>query len=331
MPLDPRLRSRLKLRQLALVVALGEQRSLRKAAAEVAISQPAATKLLQEIETALAVPLFKRHPWGVEPTLYGDTLIRYAQGVLNDLAEARDELAALADGATGKLRVGGVTGAVPRLLVPAIAAVRRERPALQVFLLVNAGEMLVGALRQGTLEAVIAPRPNPNEMQGLASKALADDPLCVVAARGHPLAGQASIAPRMFAQYTWIVQPVETLIRQSVDALFAVHRLQLPGSVVETVSIVATLALLQSENALSVLPTELARHFEAHRLLVRLPLRLPAVRSGYELITRENRELSPAAQAFVDALRTVVRQPHKAPDDATRRTGGAGKRIRMSG
>src|SRR5512141_2785792 len=102
---DKVLYARLKARQLALLVALYDQRSLRKAASEVAISQPAATKMLHELEDAFGAPLFVRHAWGMEPTLYGEALTRYARGMLTDIREAREEVAALAAGTRGKLRV----------------------------------------------------------------------------------------------------------------------------------------------------------------------------------------------------------------------------------
>src|SRR6266542_6070228 len=63
---------RVKPRQLALVVALSQRRSLRQAAADIAISQPAATKLLADLEATFGVALFERHAWGMQPTIYGD-------------------------------------------------------------------------------------------------------------------------------------------------------------------------------------------------------------------------------------------------------------------
>ena len=73
--------------------------------------------------------------------------------------------------------------------------------------------------------------------------------------------------------------------------------------------IVATLALLQSGNAVSVLPQDLARHYADYGLLARLPLDFPAGASATELITRANRRLSPAAQDFVAALRNLAPSP----------------------
>ena len=112
--LDRPLVSRLKLRQLGLIVALTERGSLRQAAADLAMTQPAATKLLRDLESAMGAALFTRHPYGMVATEAGRTLVRYARGVLNELSEARDELKALAQGEQGRLGVGGTTDVIAR-------------------------------------------------------------------------------------------------------------------------------------------------------------------------------------------------------------------------
>ena len=127
MPLPAALLGRLRARHLALVVALDTHRSLRRAAAEIALTQPAVTKLLRDLEDALGARLFERHPWGMSPTPYGETLVRHARGILNDLAQASADIAAQREGAQGSLRVGGVTGSVPRFVAPAIGAPRAAR------------------------------------------------------------------------------------------------------------------------------------------------------------------------------------------------------------
>ena len=95
-------------------------------------------------------------------------------------------------------------------------------------------------------------------------------------------------------------------MRADVNAMLARARLTLPGDVIETVSIVATLALLQGSDAISVLPVDLALHYAKYGLLARLPLDFPAGGSATELLTRANRRLAPAAQDFVAALRSLA-------------------------
>jgi DNA-binding transcriptional LysR family regulator len=305
-PPDWHLRSRLKARQLALLVAIAEHRSLRKAAEHVAVTQPAATRMLKELEDALGVPLFDRFAWGMQATPYGETMIRYARGVLTDLSEARDEIAALAAGARGKLRIGSVTGAVPGLLAPALQRVRLGRPGLKVFVLVNASDVLAAALRQGRLDVAIGQLPADAEPGEFECERLRDEPLCLVARAGHPLTRSRKLDSTAFAGLTWILHPPESRMRADVSAALARARISLPGDVIETVSIVATLALLQGSDAISVLPVDLALHYARYGLLARLPLELPAGGSATELLTRANRRLAPAAQDFVAALRGLA-------------------------
>jgi DNA-binding transcriptional LysR family regulator len=301
-PPDWHLRTRLKVRQLALLVAVAEHRSLRRAAQAIAVTQPAATRMLGELEDALGVSLFDRVAWGMQPTAYGDTLIRYARGVLTDLSEARDEIAAVAAGARGRLRVGSVTGAVPRLVAPALCAVREARPGLKVFVLVNSSDVLVSALRRGTLDVAIGQLPAEADASEFDVLPLRDEPLCLVARAGHPLARAKAVDAASLAGATWILHPPDSGMRADVNAILARARLKPPGDVIETVSIVATLALLQGSDAVAVLPVDLAGHYAEHGLLARLPLALPAGGGVTQLLTRANRQLAPVAQEFAATL-----------------------------
>ncbi len=305
-PPDWHLRARLKARQLALLVAIADHRSLRRAAQVIAVTQPAATRMLGELEDALGVPLFDRVAWGMQATAYGETLIRYARGMLTDLSEARDEIAALAAGARGKLRVGSVTGAIPRLVAPALCAVREARPGIKVFVLVNSSDVLVSALRQGTLDVAIGQLPASVDASEFDVLPLRDEPLCLAARAGHPLARANAIDAATLARATWILHPPDSGMRADVNAILARARLTPPGDVIETVSIVATLALLQRTDAVAVLPVDLAEHYAEHRLLARLPLELPAGGGTTQLMTRANRRLAPVAQDFVAALTRAV-------------------------
>jgi DNA-binding transcriptional LysR family regulator len=307
MSLPTALLGRLRARHLALVVALDTHRSLRRAAAEIALTQPAATKLLHDLEDALGAPLFDRHAWGMSPTPYGETLVRHARGMLNDLAQAQSEIAAQRAGALGSLRVGGVTGSVPRFVAPAIGALRSAHPRVRVYALVNTSEVLVGALRRGELDVAVAPRPPDDELAGLETRALADEPLTVVARAGHPLGRKRSVSLAATNSLTWIVPPAGSPLRRDFDAIHAAAGARPPTDLIETVSIVATLALLQSSEALSLLPEGLARHYEAPGMLARLKVPLPGAGTRYEVMTRASRALAPAAQAFVDALMRLAR------------------------
>ncbi|WP_178110505.1 LysR family transcriptional regulator [Pseudomonas sp. VI4.1] len=102
--LPPRSFGALKIssRQITLLNALGEFGNLRRAATAMHTTQPAASLLLQQLEERLGVRLFERLPRGMQPTLYGEVMIRYAQGALHEFEQAQAQIAELERGAMGR-------------------------------------------------------------------------------------------------------------------------------------------------------------------------------------------------------------------------------------
>jgi DNA-binding transcriptional LysR family regulator len=296
------LATRLKWRQLTLVVALAERGSLRRAAAELAMTQPAATKLLRDLEDAVGHPLFVRHAWGMSATPYGATLVRYARGLIAELEEARHELASMASGTEGSLRVGGVTGAMPALLAPAIHRMQVVRPRVAIYVLVNTTEVLLEALRHGRLDVAVCPLPVDADTADLEIASLGNEPLVIVARTGHPLARARRVEAAALGTVPWIVQTPGAPLRRDTDAMLSAAGLRLPPGAVETVSIVATLALLQESDTVTAMPKGLADHYARFGMLAKLAVDLPAPQSRYELVTRARRELAPVAEAFIALL-----------------------------
>src|SRR3989339_272129 len=72
-------RHQLKTRQMALLMAIDESRNLHQAALATHMSQPAASKMLKDMEELFGVTFFERLPRGMRPTIYGETLIRHVR------------------------------------------------------------------------------------------------------------------------------------------------------------------------------------------------------------------------------------------------------------
>jgi len=72
------IRARLKTRQLMLLTAICDEGNIHRAAEVLNMSQPAASKLLKDLEDMLGVSLFERQPRGMRPNWYGETMIRHA-------------------------------------------------------------------------------------------------------------------------------------------------------------------------------------------------------------------------------------------------------------
>jgi len=119
---------RIKLRDLHILQAAAEAGSMARAAAELAISQPAVSYAIAEMERVLGVPLLDRTSQGVVPTSYGRALLQRSVIVFNELRQGVNEIEHLADPAVGEVRIGttppmsAIATAVINRLIP-----RRDR------------------------------------------------------------------------------------------------------------------------------------------------------------------------------------------------------------
>ncbi len=298
------IRARLKTRQLLLLVALAEEGNIHRAAQVLNMTQPAASKLLKDLEEALEVSLFDRLPRGMRPTWYGETMIRHARLALGSLNQAHEELEAAKTGQFGQVCVGSITAPGLALLPPAVAVVKREYPNLHIALQIETSDVLIERLNQGKLDILVARLFAQHDKTDLRYEMLTDEPVCAVARPGHPLLGATNPSLRDVVNLSWIVPPSGSVLRHRFDLMFQEEGLKAPNNVVETASIMFTTKMLQQSDMLSVVAADVARYYADHGLLAILPVTLPCQMDAFGIIIRRDRALSPAAKVMLRALKT---------------------------
>ncbi|MCG5076832.1 LysR substrate-binding domain-containing protein [Paraburkholderia tagetis] len=316
-------RTRLKTRQLLLVVALAEEGNIHRAAAALNMTQPAASKLLRELEEMLGAVLFERMPRGMRPTLYGDALIRHARAVLGSLDQAQEELAALKAGRLGHVAVGAITSPGVRVLPAAVAAVKRMHANMRVSVEIDASNVLLEHLAQEKLDVVLGRLSAEHDKLQLRYEPLTGEPVCAVVRPGHPLlkAAQAPLredAPKAarepahaplaladVARATWVVPPVGSVLRHRFELMFQRASLAPPSNVVETPALLFITRVLEQSDMIAVLTEDVAHYYAAHGMVAVLPLPMDCQMDDFGIITRADRLLSPAAQIMIEALRAV--------------------------
>src|ERR1700736_3667298 len=97
-----RIGRRLKLRDLHILLAVAQRGSMAKAAAELAISQPAVSRAIADMEHALGLRLLDRSRNGIEPTAYGRALVKRGVTIFDELKQGLEELEFLADPTVGQ-------------------------------------------------------------------------------------------------------------------------------------------------------------------------------------------------------------------------------------
>ncbi len=304
---------RLRTRQLALLSLLDTERNLGRAATGLNISQPAASKLLQQAEDAFGVPLFQRHARGMTPTPYGEVMVRYARRMLTDFDYMHEEIIALHSGLQGALRIGTVPGAIPQLLAPMLVDYKHRHPRVAVSILVDTSDMMIRQLARGEVDLVLGRLTTGHGDGDYSSAPLLNEALVVVARASHPLAGQGSISFDDLISMEWILQPPGAPQRVRFEAALHEAGVDMHLNITETASTIATTAMLEMSDMLAVMPASLAEHYGRLGVIRVLPVDLPIRLQPIHLITRQNQTLSPAATQFVAAMHKHAQIVDKAP------------------
>ncbi|MFH0252806.1 LysR substrate-binding domain-containing protein [Roseovarius aquimarinus] len=304
--------NRLKLRQLRLLIAVGRHGSILHAAREMNLSQPAATKIIKDLEADFEVQLFERTNRGVLPTAAGEALIRGGQLIFSQIGTTAQELEDIAGGNAGRIVVGTLLAASARLLPEAIARVSEQRPRLVIKVVEGTNEVLMPRLRAGELDLVVGRLPMMRHRSDLAQEKLMQGRIALVVRAGHPLLARGTLAFDDLRAHGWILPPADTTLRRQLDQFFVEEGQFVPPRVVESVSFVTNRALLAGSDMICAMPAELA-HGDPAGGLAELPFALPFGDGPVGASYRSTTSLPPAAAALLEALRAVA-QPISASE-----------------
>jgi DNA-binding transcriptional LysR family regulator len=296
------LKTRLKTRQLLLIIAIDDERNIHKAADVLNMTQPAASKLLKDLEEVLGVELFERHSRGMFPTVYGDTLIRNARIALSTLNLAHDEIQSLKKGILGNVRLGAITSPGIVLIPEVIVQLQQESPGLRINFEINSSNVLIEKLVRGELDIVVA-RLSPKDDQGLLNYSpINKEPVSVVCRPGHILANYRNITMLQLMNEPWIVAPVGSAVRFKIDLMVQELNLPHPVHLIETSSLLFTTKMMQHSDMLTIMGSDVARYYQLHGMASILPVELPFNMDLFGLVTRRDLTLSPASKLVLQCL-----------------------------
>lgn len=304
--------ARLRFRHLQFLDILGQTRNLRLTAEQMHITQPAATKILMDIEEILESRLFERLSRGMRPNELGLFTLRYAAASLAGHRKFVEEFNALKQGGHGHLTIGAITGSAAHVLIASVAEIQRLRPLLVLKVLEQSSDQLIDWLAERKIDLMIGRFTDDAQRTQFQYERLSSEPLQVVAGVRHPLRGVRELGMAELSHWPWILYPASTALRKVSDDIFGRNGLALASGVVETPSFLFALEMMQATDMLSLQPSALVERYIQKGLLARIPVELPDRMPDYGLITRLGEPPTPAAQAFIDVLRAVSAPPAEA-------------------
>ncbi|MFX1681434.1 LysR family transcriptional regulator [Mitsuaria sp. CC2] len=303
--------SRLRFRHLQFLDILGKTRNLRLAAEQMHMTQPAATKVLMDIEEMLEARLFDRLPRGMRPNELGLFTLRYAHSALDGHRKFIDEFSTLKQGGHGHLTIGAISGSAAHLLIAAVAELQRLRPLLVVKVLEQSSDQLIVWLAERKIDVMIGRFTQDSQRDQFQYERLSGESLHITAGLHHPLRGAQPPGVKELSRWPWILYPTSTALRKVSDGIFSDAGLSLTSGIVETPSFLFALELLQSTNMLSLQPAGLVDKYVRRGLLTRIASELPNRMPDFGLITLQGEPPSTAVLAFMDVIRNIADQ---APD-----------------
>jgi DNA-binding transcriptional LysR family regulator len=177
----------MELRQLRYFVAVAEERSVTRAAEKLWIAQPGLSTQIRRLENELGIRLFDRHTRGVDLTEAGELFLDRARVTLAAAEAARSTGRDLEAGLVGSIRLGVATCAGWRGTSALLATFARDRPDVEVTVSESYGGTLTRDLRDGRLDAVLAPAMFATAE--LPQLTIGREPWLVLAGASHRLAG----------------------------------------------------------------------------------------------------------------------------------------------
>lgn len=289
---------RIRLRHLQCFLAVAQFGNLRRAAQSLAITQPAVTKTLNELESLLGQALFVRGRKGAALTPAAEAFMRHAQASINALGQAVDSVLTGAEAPV--LRIGVLPTVAASFMPQVLQAFATDWPAVGVRVTTGRNTQLLEALRSRELDAVIGRLSDPDLMAGLSFEHLYAEPVVIALRPGHPLPRNS--AASAVAGYPWVLPLPATLIRQIADGFLAQHGIGAKPGAVETLDTSLGRALVLSGDNLWFTPLGAVQADIAAGLIARLDLALRPL-EAVGLMRRTEVEANASTEALARAVR----------------------------
>ena len=306
---EARIGRRLRLRDLHVLLTAVQCGSMAKAARRLAVSQPAISKAIADLEHTLGVRLVDRGPRGIETTVYGSALIRRGLAVFDELRQAVSEIEFLVNPTIGEVRIGCNESLSAALLPAVIDRLSVQHPAVTVHLsqMSRPITLEIQQLRERNVDLIIGRGIFPIPEDDMNAELLFEEPLLVVAGVRSPWLRRRKLELAELVDAKWILYPPNEPPGMLVEEAFRLQGLAVPRPSVTTSSFHLRAALLAKGDYLTVVPACMLRVFNAKHMAVKsLPIDMGIQDRPVAVFTLKNRTLSPLTEIVIKSVRAVV-------------------------
>jgi DNA-binding transcriptional LysR family regulator len=307
---DSQLGRRLKLRDLHVFFTVANCGSMGKAAARLGVTPPTVSEVIADLERAVGVKLFDRSSQGVEPTIYGNALLKRGLIAFDELKQGIRDIEFLTDPTIGELRIGcdeSISAATLPLIIQRFA---ERHPGVSLDVIGFELRSYSQKLRDRTFDLILTrrgqPDPEHDPHQELNVEVLFVDEMVIAAGSSTRWARRARIDLAELADEHWISTAPGTWNYNALAEAFRARGLPLPRLSVSTMSVYLRTNLLSLGPFIATFPRSVLQLHGQRFGLIALPVDLPVRPWPVSLLTLKNRTLSPVVERFIECAREVV-------------------------
>jgi DNA-binding transcriptional LysR family regulator len=298
-------------RNLELIRALAEHRNFGRAASALGVSQPSLTRSLKQIEARLGVTLFDRA--GVTPTIFGEIALKHGRFVLSGFADFQREIAMTRGLEIGELSVSMAFYPAHVSGQEAAALLSKNHPNLSMDLRMLDWPRAKEAVLSGTADLAFADIRAAATETEFETERVRSGSVSLFCSSNHPLSNRKGADLEAALQFPWAgpsfvpsrggMMPKTELACGFFEKTTGLFR---PRILVDTFD--AAKGVVLSSHALSAaFPFQITAEVRSGQLVI-LPVNASFLTLDYGFILKRGRARSPAANAFMDLVRTVERR-----------------------
>lgn len=284
-------------RQLEIFEAIARLGSFTRASAELHLTQPTVSMQIKKLTEIIGVPLFEQVGKKIYLTEDGEELAQATRavfGVMDRFVMSVDERQGLKKGQLRLMAISTASYFAPRLL----GEFAKLYPGIDVSLRVTNKEQVLASITNNLDDLYLLGQP-PEDMEVVVTPIM-NNPIVVLAAPDHPLAGQAGIALKRLSDEPWLMREAGSGTRTAIERLFAAQNLPL-NTRMELGSNEAIKQAILAGLGISALSQQALVLHQPGQFAVLDVEGFPIQRQWYAVYPA-GRQLSVVAQAFLDYL-----------------------------
>ncbi len=298
---------RQELRDIEYFSVIAEHRHLGRAAEALGLTQPALSKSVRRLEEAMQVKLIQHTSKGMVLTTVGTALLSHVQRLRLSLEDVTREVADLTQGRAGHLRIGCAPIFSTYVLPAACATLLKETPRLTYKATFLDLEIALPALRHGELDFYLAPF-QASRHDDLVEEHLFDQEVVVYASTRHRLAKKKKVGLADLARERWVVAALNAPSPPGLRQAFVDAGLSPPEIAMESNSLIFRHRIVASSDLVGFAPRSSVSEATPRGRLAVLPVRDFMHTRRVGVTYRKGAYLSPAAQRFLNVLKTTVKE-----------------------